>query len=271
MITIDRRLVGVLPYRAIFFPSERCLRDVTTGSGRFQLTRLFWSDKYIAESSCIIRHQPSEAACVDLRLPTKALWNGISRGGRYDIRQAEKLHPRLTLARNGAQVVRDFLAIYNDFAKAKADIPPITRRVLARYEKHADFFMTYLDDAAICGHVLLRDMDSVRVRLLYSANRRLADRQTAKTCGLLNRYLHWHEVGLYREEGVEVYDLGGIRTKFPDGITRFKMSFGASVVPEHTYLCAGTPWLGRMAQLISDMLFAPQRWSGHNLDQDPED
>ncbi len=269
MVTIDRRLGGVFPYRAIFFPSERCLRDITAGLGRLQLTRVFWSEQYIADSLYIIRHQPSEAACLDLRLPTKALWNGISKGGRYDIRQAEKLNHRIALVRNGARVVEDFLAMYNDFAKAKADIPPITRRILARYEKHADFFMTYLDGEAICGHVLLRDMDSVRVRLLYSANRRLADRQTAKTCGLLNRYLHWHEIGLYREEGVEVYDLGGIRAKTPDGITRFKMSFGASVVPEHTYLCAGTPWLGRTAQLMSDILFTPQRFSGNNLDQDP--
>ncbi len=89
-----------------------------------------------------------------------------------------------------------------------------------------------------------------RARLLYSASRRFDDRETSRLSGTLNRFLHWHEICAYREEGFSTYDLGGIKDDKSNGITQFKMSFGGDVVKEHTYLCAGIPWVGRTARAL---------------------
>jgi lipid II:glycine glycyltransferase (peptidoglycan interpeptide bridge formation enzyme) len=54
---------------------------------------------------------------------------------------------------------------------------------------------------------------------------------------MLNRYLHWSEIGRYRAEGIETYDLGGIGDG-SNSIARFKLSFGGAVVREYNYVLA---------------------------------
>jgi len=79
---------------------------------------------------------------------------------------------------------------------------------------------------------------------------------------MLNRFLHWHEICAYREERFATYDLGGIKEDKTNGITQFKMSFGGEVSKEHTYLCAGIPWVGRTAQaLFENLVKRRHRWS----------
>lgn len=94
-------------------------------------------------------------------------------------------------------------------------------------------------------HIFLRDAEAGRARLLHSANRRLQEPEKARLCADLNRFLHWHEVRVYRDDGFHLYDFGGINEDRTDGIARFKMSFGGDLLREYTYLCAGFPWLGR--------------------------
>ena len=94
-------------------------------------------------------------------------------------------------------------------------------------------------------HIFLRDAEAGRARLLHSANRRLQEPEKARLCADLNRFLHWHEVRVYRDDGFHLYDFGGINEDRTDGIARFKISFGGDLLREYTYLCAGFPWLGR--------------------------
>jgi hypothetical protein len=125
---------------------------------------------------------------------------------------------------------------------------PVNRAALERYADCSDIFVAHLDDQGICGHVNLRDEQGGRERLLFSASRRFEDKEMARLAGILNCYLHWHEMLSYKEEGFRVYDLGGIALgEKPDamGIDRFKSGFGGQTVIEHNYLCAGSPLLGR--------------------------
>ena len=250
MVIIDRNLGGIVPYRAVFFPTDETLTELTERTKPTQMARLFWTATELRNANRVVRHEKTATVCIDLSGTLETLSKGVAKNTRYEIRQAEKLGDRIRIERNGPELTDKFLALFNDFVRSKPEVAAINHSMLRRYEAHADIFMAYLDGNPVCGHVLLRDVEIGRARLLYSASRRFDDRETARLSGTLNRFLHWHEICAYREERFSAYDLGGIKEDKADGITQFKMSFGGDVVKEHTYLCAGIPWVGRTAQAL---------------------
>lgn len=250
MVIIDRNLGGIVPYRAVFFPTDETLTELTERTKPTQMARLFWTATELRNANRVVRHEKTATVCIDLSGTLEALSKGVAKNTRYEIRQAEKLGDRIRIERNGPELTDKFLALFNDFVRSKPEVAAINHSMLRRYEAHADIFMAYLDGNPVCGHVLLRDVEIGRARLLYSASRRFDDRETARLSGTLNRFLHWHEICAYREERFSAYDLGGIKEDKADGIAQFKMSFGGDVVKEHTYLCAGIPWVGRTAQAL---------------------
>jgi hypothetical protein len=250
MVIIDRNLGGIVPYRAVFFPTDETLTELTERTKPTQMARLFWTATELRNANRVVRHEKTATVCIDLSGTLEALSKGVAKNTRYEIRQAEKLGDRIRIERNGPELTDKFLALFNDFVRSKPEVAAINHSMLRRYEAHADIFMAYLDGNPVCGHVLLRDVEIGRARLLDSASRRFDDRETARLSGTLNRFLHWHEICAYREERFSAYDLGGIKEDKADGITQFKMSFGGDVVKEHTYLCAGIPWVGRTAQAL---------------------
>jgi hypothetical protein len=250
MVIIDRNLGGIVPYRAVFFPTDETLTELTERTKPTQMARLFWTATELRNANRVVRHEKTATVCIDLSGTLETLSKGVAKNTRYEIRQAEKLGDRIRIERNGPELTDKFLARFNDFVRSKPEVAAINHSMLRRYEAHADIFMAYLDGNPVCGHVLLRDVEIGRARLLYSASRRFDDRETARLSGTLNRFLHWHEICAYREERFSAYDLGGIKEDKADGITQFKMSFGGDVVKEHTYLCAGIPWVGRTAQAL---------------------
>ena len=259
MVVIDRKIGGIVPYRVVFFPSDEILASLTERPHLSQLARLFWTATEVEKASHVVKHEPSATVCIGLQKPLDEILKGVAKNTRYEIRQAEKLGARMRIARNGPGMNAEIVALYNSLASAKTELSNIDESALSRYEGHSDTFVTYLDDRPVCGHVLLRDTHIGRARLLFSASRRFDDRETAKLSGFLNRFLHWHEICAYREEGFGTYDLGGIRQDRSDGITQFKMSFGGEVVAEHTYLCAGLPWLGTAARTMFEKLSTRHR------------
>jgi lipid II:glycine glycyltransferase (peptidoglycan interpeptide bridge formation enzyme) len=250
MVTIDRYWGGLVPYKAVFFPSDQTLTELTERSKPIQMARLFWTETELRNPSRVVRHEQSATVCVGLGGTPEMLSKEVARNTRYEIRQAEKLGDRVRIERNGPTAIRKFLALFEDFVRSKPEVAAINHSMLSRYRHHADIFLAYLDENPVCGHVLLRDREIGRARLLYSASRRFGDREAARLSGTLNRFLHWREICTYREEGFSTYDFGGIIVDKGNGITQFKMSFGGNVVKEHTYLCAGIPWIGKAAQAL---------------------
>lgn len=263
MIIAERKLARVIPYRVVYFPSDAVLRNLTEHLGPLEMARLFWSESALGDQRRLVRHHLSTTVCIDLRNPLDAIWKRMdSKGCRYEIRRAEKLAGRIRVTRNGPQAMHGFLALFNSFARAKKEgVSMMSREKIERFGPHSDIFLAYLDGRPLCGHVLLRDDSIGRVRLLFSGNRRLEDCELARVCGGVNRLLHWHELQDYREDGFSIYDFGGIDEKIASGIANFKKSFGGEIVEEHTYLCAGTPWMGRLVQLLFENLSTRgRRW-----------
>jgi hypothetical protein len=253
MVIIERKLARLVLYKAVFFPTDETLTQLSERSSPALMSKLFWTTTELRNANCVVRHHKSATVCIDLTGTLETISKGVAKNTRYEVRQAEKLGARVRISR-GAELTRDFLALYKDLARSKPGLLEINRGALDRYLGHADTFIAYLDERVVCGHVVLRDTDIGRARLLYSASRRFDDRETARLSGTLNRFLHWHEICAYRKEGFKTYDLGGIQEDETNGITQFKMSFGGQIVQEHTYLCAGIPWVGRTAQFLFENL-----------------
>jgi hypothetical protein len=250
MIVIQRKLLRSVPYTAVFFPAPDAIEKIAANLGAMHFARFFWVASEPKLRCGIIRRDMTATVCIDLNNSREALWGAVSKNGRNEIRTAERLGERVRIEGNNPQVEKDFLSIYQAFSVAKAGVAQIDASVLRRYAKYTDIFLAYLDDQPMCGHVFLRDAALGRARLLYSASRRLEDLATSRLCGNLNRFLHWHEMLAYREDGLTTYDFGGIREDKNDGIARFKSSFGGAVSREFTYLCSGSRGVGAIARLF---------------------
>jgi hypothetical protein len=240
LIKTRRRFAGILSYVTAFFPSLVEAERLRASINAFSLARLFWLDRQLPPANRLVRCDESATVCLNLQQPAEKLWEDISKNGRHEIRSMMRAGERVRIVANTPEVRRDFLVLYNAFARAKADIRPISRHVLARYGAYADVTVAYLDDLPMCTHVHLRDASIGRARLIYSAGRRLEEPKLAQLCGKLNRMLHWHSIMAYRDRGFSIYDFGGISRDPNNGIARFKQSFGGDVVREFTYWCAGS-------------------------------
>jgi lipid II:glycine glycyltransferase (peptidoglycan interpeptide bridge formation enzyme) len=255
MVTIDRKLGGLVPYRTVFFPTRAALADSLAAA---QVARYFWTEVDLDHNPLLVRHERTATICIDLQHPLDKILAAMSQTTRRKLRAAEKIGDRFAIVRNGPDGPRDLLALYNQLALSKRyGVQPIDLSVVERYAAHSDILLAYLDDAPLCAHLNLRDAEIGRTRLVFSASRRFDDPETARLCGIINCELHWHEILTYREEGFATYDFGGISDGENAGIDQFKHGFGGAVVSEHTYLCAGTPALARLLLKLRALIKRP--------------
>jgi hypothetical protein len=243
MVTITRRLAGVVPYSAIYFPDARTVRTITDALAPTRIARLFFTSQDVA-GRCVIARYFATTVNSDLTVKADDLWKATHNDCRQGIRRAQKLGDRVSIERNGANGQRDFMDLLVALARSKEHVTTISPRRLALLGDNADLFVAYLDGRAYCAHLYLKDPVAGRARELHSATRRAENPGDARTSADLNRLLHWHEIQLYREEGFRTYDLGGIAADAADGRARFKLSFGGEIAREHVYLCTGMPRLG---------------------------
>jgi hypothetical protein len=261
MIVIARRLAGVLPYRAIYFPSEKDISKLTSELRPTEMMRLFYTQHELAASPTLIRRETALTVLNDLREPADRIWRKFERFTRQEIRQAERLGDRVEIISNGPAPLHDFLSVYNAFATSKPGVWALSRRAAERYACNSDVRVLYLDGQPAVVNMVMRDPEASRVRGIFSASRRLeaADKKNARIFGHLNRLLHWRNMLLYQEQGFATYDWGGVTPDAADGIAKFKRSFGGQLVRENVYLCARARRLGVGVLLLYQNLSARGR------------
>jgi hypothetical protein len=261
VVVIERGFARLLSYKMVFFANEASLHRVAENLRPTELARFFYMTEKLDGSRFVIGRDRNRTVCNDLRHPLEKMWKGLAHCSRTDIRRAESLAARVRITCNEEASRADFLAVFNDFARLKDGVRQISSRILQRYERFTDRLVLYLDGQPMVVNLVLRDPESGRVRGLYSGSRRLDtdDPKKARLVGNLNRMLHWHNMRLYKEEGFDTYDWGGISDDRSEGRVRFKMSFGGAVVEEYTYLCAGWPQLGTIVQPLFDLAYVRVR------------
>jgi Acetyltransferase (GNAT) domain len=285
MIIIQRKFGGILPYRLIYWPTEMVLRELAENLPLTHYARVESANVDLERGRCIVGHHVGLTLLVDLQRPLADIYKGLIDNARIRIHKAEKLGARLTLRRYSGGLDEDglvpqFVELYNDVLRGKPSQAALIS-VARGYNlfPSADLLMAYLDGRLICGHLNLIDRETSIARLLHSANKRFDDPATARLAGIVNVYLHWHELERYREEGLASYDFGTIgQVEDGVGVNRFKMQFGGNIVREHHYLLAGMPgaWRtvfnlmplirGRM-QRSKRVQLAGDRWRNMPLEQ----
>src|SRR5436190_13543927 len=185
--------------------------------------------------------QPFYTLLVDLQRAESAIFDGLRRSTRANIRRAESrdaIECRV-LDETSPAVRARFCAAYADFASRRglsgADANRLhmlaERRMLALSSASRD------DLGAIVFHAYL--LFRGRARLVHSVTvqRDAADSGISHLAGRANRYLHWADIVHFRAHGVHTYDFGGWYEGHDDkerlGINEFKEEFGGRVVCEH--------------------------------------
>jgi Acetyltransferase (GNAT) domain len=189
------------------------------------------------------RLRESVTSVVDLTQEPDSILGGMdAKSCRYEIRRAEKLGERLTLRRNDGAAARDFRRLLEGLIAHTRHVRPPSRRRYEQYRAVSDIAVAYVDGTPVAGHLVVRDPGARRTRLVFSASVRHEPGALQKLSGPVNRWLHWQELLLYREEGYGAYDFGGVNPQSPIG--RFKLSFGGEMERGTNVVLAGSLALG---------------------------
>ena len=251
MITITKKLKGIIPYKVVVWPTEPVVREIVENLPATHVARVESANTEVLTGRCLVNHYLTLTLAIDLRRTLDQIDKELITNARIRIHKAQKLGDRVTVRRcrslpGQENLVEEFVQLYSNFIADKPFMFPVSKAVISSYFPNAELILVDLDGEPICGHLNLLDKESGISRMCWSASRRFEDHATARLAGILNVYLHWYEIEKYREEGLQTYDLGGIG--FLDdnvGVNRFKLQFGGTIVREHNYLMAGMPELWR--------------------------
>jgi hypothetical protein len=228
---------GVFRYRVAYFPTQQLSEMLIRELGPNELLRIRQTPAKLAESTNLLEHSVFRSISIDLSADLSVLRQKMDETCKRWLRKAEKLLGEVEIRRNGAAAQADFITLYNRFARRSKHSGPLSPKRLERFARISDLLVLYSHGRPVCGHVWLRDEVASRVRLLFSASSRLEGREDANLSGALNRYLHWYEMELFKNEQFDRYDLGGFEadSDADDSLTRYKLSLGASILYENNY------------------------------------
>ncbi len=202
-----------------------------------------------------------ETLLIDLRASDATIWNGIDKGGRYEIRRAEK----------EGLAVQFYTEIPDDVIMAFADAYELlrTRKALPplRFGRLRGLISSGILRISTCaehdGEVLSWHIYVVRgtaVRLLHSVSLfDMGDSPARKAkIGRANRIHHWRDILEFKRQGLYVYDFGGIYLGETDqaqkSIATFKRQFGG--VRRTVYdVAVPMTWRGHIAVFLRRSTF----------------
>jgi hypothetical protein len=269
MVTIERRLHGLLRYREFWFPSRTQAMEISKSLRPDDVVRFFAVSPALDTLPHLVEQYRMHTVWINLSAGPDAVLNGMKKKScRREIRHAEKMLGRVTIEIGSEKANRDFLTVYNNFTRAKG-LPELHARWIQENSAHCETFVLYLDGEALCSHLLLRDPETNIVRPLYSGSRRLESPEHASACGALNRYLHWHEMQRYYTQGFMYFDFGGI-SHLGESIARFKLSFGGTVLPQHFYLLSGLQWVARLGKYVNKRILRQRTFKPEDENWDEE-
>jgi len=259
MVVFERAIGGAVRYLKVFLPKAEQLAELANDLGGLDVLRVFSAPTILSNGISPIARGWAQTTLVDLSRGQEAIYAGMHTNCRYKVRRAEKLRDRLEIVMNTEAARADFLPFYNTFAGNKGTVPRLKPYRFNEYLPHADVFMLYFEGQPTCGRLVLRDEESRTALMLYSGTRRLEQGADTITVGLLNRYLHWHEMKTYQAAGMETYDFGGIGPT-TTSVNNFKMSFGGQLKQVSSCL-----YVGSMRPVWKFAYSLYTRWTGESI------
>jgi hypothetical protein len=180
--------------------------------------------------------EPFFTKIINIADPKETFEQGFDQNTTYEIRRAIK-DGVITETETDIQHFIDF---YNAFAITK-HLPKLNKDFY-RYQDRIIITKAIYNNQDIVMHSYLKDDSLKRIRLLQSASlfRNETDTQLRAIIGRANRLLHFKDMCFFKEQGFEIYDLGGYAQGTSDKalarINQFKDSFGGELIKESDYL-----------------------------------
>jgi hypothetical protein len=227
MIQIKARALRLMPVNVIWFAGKpqtwHCLFSYYKQSTHSGAVAGYYRESFFTK-------------VIDISTPVAAFESRFDQKTTYEIRRAIKDGVTTAIETD----LNHFIDFYNLFAKTKK-LPKLSSN-FNNYLSRIVITKAVYDEQDIVMHAYLSDASSKRVRLLHSASlfRRENDTQLKAVIGRANRLLHFKDMCLFKEQGFEVYDLGGYAAETTDEalirINQFKDSFGGELIQESDYL-----------------------------------
>ncbi|HBN5713163.1 TPA: hypothetical protein L3G43_002463 [Morganella morganii] len=219
MITIKFKY-GFIKFKDIWFPHKYSFRDLfgftSYKGGNFKNCFGFFK-----EYKKSVRH--------DLTVSSDIIWNNIKKNTRYDINKGKQANLLTTFDTIGYM---EFINLYNIFLEKKSlSLQPLNLNRLEKYKNNIKITSIFKDDTWLSIHVYL--YTEQYAELLYSIVNIDIDH---KLTGIANKLLHWNDILYYKNNGISIYDWGGLPMddSLP-GISKFKLSFGGQEVIYNIY------------------------------------
>jgi hypothetical protein len=229
----------MIKYQKKFIRIAEYWNGEEAGEPKVDLMRFFQQSEPLAGTYC----REFYTILLDLRQNSDVLLANIKKGTRYEIRRAAMSDGLIYETWNGKEprVFNEFCEYYDHFAAQKAQ--PKQNRVWLSLLANADALIISrireLTGEILVWHAYHRSPD--RVTLLYSASvfRDNPDSFYRNRVGRANRFHHWQDMLLFKNQEVSKYDFGGWYEGKEDlqrlSINKFKEEFGGVIVKN--YIC----------------------------------
>ncbi|HEY0281204.1 MAG TPA: hypothetical protein VGC27_01115 [Rhizomicrobium sp.] len=216
-----------------------------------------------------VENESLPTVVIDLAPPEDALWNGVDVQTRKAIRQAEREGVQVgRVSELSAELWNRFYAAYQKLRSRKKAADPLGIGQISELIERDSYVMTTSRDAngtILSWHGYVYGSGKVRLVNTISDIDPSRGTQWNNLIGRAHRLHHWKDMLLFKEDGAETYDLGGVYRGTADqeqiNIAKFKMRFGGS--PAETY-DAVLPLTvkGRFALLLLAKISAEARSGG---------
>lgn len=235
------------------------------------IERVWFPDNAIASDVDLIRYLRSkfpqqgffavnesiETVLSDIQIETEAILSKCTKTVKYEVNKCAKESVEISFYKaknleNNPGIVDEFEKAYIDFAKEIED-----KSVLSAYSRHKIENMIETDSILISKaekesitvyHVYSYGEDAAC--LMYSVSNFRNDSALRNLAGRMNKLLHIQDIQWFRSNGLCTYDWGNISSSTnPNGIDKFKMSFGGDVTTVYNSL-VGNSLIGKVITLL---------------------
>lgn len=188
----------------------------------------------------------------DLRLSEDELLAKINKNVRYEIRRSckEEVEYRFFSAealKEKPEIIRQFGEMYELMYREKGQKASFNYNQFDAYKEKNAILLTaiYEKDRPLVFHSYI--LEEKQARLLHSVSDFRSAEADANLVARANKRLHWEDMLLLRQKGVESYDWGGVSSlDNPNGIDSFKFKFGGEPLTYYN-VYMGKSLLGRLA------------------------
>ena len=197
----------------------------------------------------------------DLTKTTQEIISASSKTVRYEVNKCAKESISVSFytaddIKRNKSIIDEFEKAYIDFATelGNDDVLKAYKRSKINHYVDCNCIMlskAHKDDVVVYHLYCYGGNECV---LNYSVSNFRADSAKRNLAGMMNKFLHIKDIDWFRDKGVSTYDWGNISSSInPNGIDKFKMSFGGEIVTVYNSF-VGNTFLGRVLVVLYKMV-----------------